>query len=105
MKRAHHGCLRRSHVIVGAMKRVDGFASGVNADEGWVLVRVKLRPAVAQALKKEATRESRELHRKVYVSDLIRDGIRLLLQARRIDPYKGKRGSQADGRFLPSDAS
>jgi hypothetical protein len=88
------------------MKRVDGFASGVNADEGWVLVRVKLRPAVAEALKKEATRESRELHRKVYVSDLIRDGIRILLQARRIDPYEGKRGSHAaDGRFLPSDAS
>jgi len=88
------------------MKRVDGFASGVNADEGWVLVRVKLRPAVADALKKEATRESRDLHRKVYVSDLIRDGIRLLLQARRIDPYEGKRTSaSSNGRFLPSDAS
>jgi len=84
------------------MKRVDGFASGKNPDEGWVLVRVKLRPSVAAALKKEAMRESKELHRKVYVSDLIRDGIRLLLQARRINPYKG---SKRQGRFLPSDHS
>ena len=84
------------------MKRVDGFASGEKSDEGWVLVRVKLRPSVAASLKKEAMRESKELHRKVYVSDLIRDGIRLLLQARRINPYEGVKKR---GRFLPSDHS
>lgn len=86
--------------MLSAMKRVDGFASGQNAEEGWVLVRVKVRPAVAEALKKEALRESQQLHRSVYVSDLVRDGIRLLLQARRVDPYGARRA-----RFIPSAAS
>ena len=82
------------------MKRVDGFAAGKSPDEGWVMLRVKVRPALAEALKAEALRESQELHRSVYVSDLVRDGIRLLLQARRINPYGKKRV-----RFMPSAAS
>ena len=82
------------------MKRVDGFGAGQSSDEGWVVVRVKLRPAVANALKNEAIRESAELHRRVHVSDLMRDAIRIFLAARRIDPYgKIKR------RFMPSEKS
>jgi hypothetical protein len=87
--------------MVGGMKRVDGYDQDKNADDRWVVVKVKLRPEVADALKSEATRESRALHRKVYVSDLLRDGIRLLFLARRIDPFAG--GSRR--RFLPSDQS
>ena len=79
-------------------KRIPKFKPG-NADEGWVVVKVKLRPAVAEALKNEATRESEKLHRQVYVSDLLRDAIRLLLLARRIDPYAPPQ------RFVPSDQS
>jgi len=82
------------------MKRVDGFAAGENPDEGWVVVKVKLRPAIADALKTEATRESETLHRQVYVSDLIRDAIRAFMVARRIEPPgKGRK------RFIPSDQS
>jgi len=80
------------------MKRVDGFADGQKADEGWVVVKVKLRPSWLAALKKEATRESEALHRKVYVSDLIRDALRLLMIARRIFPHR-------KARFQPSDQS
>jgi hypothetical protein len=80
------------------MQRVDGFASGENTDEGWVVVKVKLRPSWVAALKREATRESEVLHRKVFVSDLIRDALRLLMIARRIFPQKRSR-------FLPSDQS
>lgn len=79
-------------------KRVPGFKRG-NPDEGWIVVKVKLRPAVVEALKNEATRESEKLHRQVYVSDLLRDAIRLLLLARRIDPYAVVQ------RFVPSDQS
>tara|TARA_B100000902_G_C26611163_1_gene575185 strand:+ start:127 stop:387 length:261 start_codon:yes stop_codon:yes gene_type:complete len=82
------------------MKRVDGFAAGESPDEGWVMLRVKVRPALAEALKAEAQRESQELHRSVYVSDLVRDGIRLLLQARRINPY-----GKTKTRFVPSSVS
>jgi len=82
------------------MKRIDGFAAGENADEGWVVVKVKLRPAVADALKTEATRESETLHRQVYVSDLIRDAIRAFMVARRIEPPGKSRK-----RFIPSDQS
>jgi len=84
------------------MKRLDGHKRTKNPDEGWVVVKVKLRPAIVQALQKEATRESQALHRRVYVSDLLRDAIRLLLQARRIDPYADERGVR---RFIPSDRS
>jgi hypothetical protein len=80
------------------MQRIDGFASGENPDEGWIVVKVKLRPSWLEALKTEATRESETLHRKVYVSDLIRDALRLLMVARRIFPQKRSR-------FLPSDQS
>ena len=69
-----------------------------NPDEGWVTVKVKLRPSWLAALKKEATRESENLHRHVYVSDLLRDSIRLLFVARRIDPHAAQR-------FVPSDKS
>ena len=79
-------------------KRVPGFKSG-NPDEGWIVVKVKLRPAWVEALKNEATRESEKLHRQVYVSDPLRDAIRLLLLARRIDPYAVAQ------RFVPSDQS
>jgi len=84
------------------MKRIDGHKRVKKADEGWVVVKVKLRPAVVQALQNEATRESQALHRRVYVSDLLRDSIRLLLQARRIDPYADERGVR---RFIPSEKS
>ena len=80
------------------MKRIDGFADGKRADEGWVVVRVKLRPSWAAALKKEATRETEVLHRKVFVSDLVRDAIRAFMIIRRIFPIKRNR-------FIPSDQS
>jgi hypothetical protein len=80
------------------MQRVDGFAAGEKAEEGWVVVKVKLRPSWVAALKKEATRESEVLHRKVYVSDLLRDSLRLLMIARRIFPHRKTR-------FQPSDQS
>ncbi len=81
------------------MERVAGFASGKNKDEGWVVIRVKVRPSWAEALKKEATRESGQLHRRVFVSDLIRDAIRAFMIIRRIFPAPRK------ARFQPSDQS
>lgn len=80
------------------MQRVDGFASGEKEDEGWVVVKVKLRPSWLKALKTEAVRETGILHRRVFVSDLIRDGIRAFMIIRRIFPVK-------KARFVPSDES
>ena len=97
-----HGGPPGGCVMLPTMKRLDGHKRTKNPDEGWVVVKVKLRPAIVQALQKEATRESQALHRRVYVSDLLRDAIRLLLQARRIDPYADERGVR---RFIPSDRS
>jgi len=88
--------------MLADMKRLDGHKRARNPDEGWVVVKVKLRPAIVKALQNEATRESDAQHRRVYVSDLLRDAIRLLLQARRIDPYADERGGR---RFIPSDRS
>jgi hypothetical protein len=88
--------------MLRAMKRIDGHKRARKPDEGWVVVKVKLRPAIVDALQSEATRESDALHRRVYVSDLLRDAIRLLLQARRIDPYAEQRGGR---RFIPSEQS
>ena len=85
-------------MMAAMSKRLPGFKRG-KPDEGWIVVKVKLRPAVVAALKSEATRESETLHRQVYVSDLLRDAIRLLLVARRIDPYATAQ------RFMPSDHS
>ncbi len=81
------------------MQRIEGFAGGQSPDQGWVTLKVKVRPDVAAALENEAQRESETLHRRVYVADLIRDGIRLLLLARRIDPAAPR------ARFIPSDRS
>jgi hypothetical protein len=94
------GCPPGGHVMVRFMKRIEGFKKAKTPDEGWVSVKVKLRPAVLQALKREALRETAQTHRHVYVSDLLSDSIRLLLQARRIDPY-----AEAPRRFVPSDKS
>ena len=80
------------------MKRVDGFANGEKADEGWVVVKVKLRPSWLKALKTEAARECETLHRRVYVSDLIRDAIRAFMIIRRIFPTRRSR-------FVPSEKS
>ena len=88
--------------MLRAMKRIDGHKRDRKPDEGWVVVKVKLRPAIAAALRNEATRESDALHRRVYVADLLRDAVRLLLQARRIDPYAAGREGR---RFIPSDRS
>jgi hypothetical protein len=80
------------------MKRVEGFAAGEKVDEGWIVVKVKLRPSWVAALKTEATREGETLHRKVFLSDLIRDAIRAFMLIRRISPAKR-------ARFVPSDQS
>ena len=80
------------------MQRVDGFADGEKPDEGWVVLKVKVRPSWAEALRSEATRESTALHRKVFVSDLIRDALRAFMLIRRIFPRKR-------ARFQPSDQS
>jgi hypothetical protein len=85
-----------------SMKRIDGFASGEKPDEGWVIIRVKVRPAIAAALKNEALRESQALHRSVYVSDLVRDALRLLLEARRVHPSQTQYRRR---RFIPSPDS
>lgn len=85
--------------MLATMQRIDGFAGGQSPDQGWVTLKVKVRPEVAAALENEALRESETLHRRVYVADLIRDGIRLLLIARRADPAAPKT------RFVPSERS
>ena len=82
------------------MKRIDEFKETKKPDEGWVVIKVKVRPEVAEALNSEAQRETETLQRKVYVSDLVRDGIRLIMVARRIEPAGKRRG-----RFIPSDQS
>mgnify|MGYP006194817573 CR=1 FL=1 len=86
--------------MVRSMKRTEDFKKNKNPDEGWVSVKVKLRPAVLKDLKREALRETTQTNRHVYVSDLLRDSIRLLLQARRIDPY-----ADTPRRFVPSPKS
>jgi len=77
--------------IGAGMQRVDGFAGGKEPDEGWVVVKVKLRPSWAAALRAEATRESKTLHRKVYVSDLVRDALRAFMIIRRVFPARRPR--------------
>ena len=97
-----HGWPPGGRAILRTMKRIDGFKRAESDDDTWVVVKVKLRPAIVDALKSEATRESETLHRQVFVSDLLRDAIRLFLQARRIDPYADMRPK---GRFIPSPQS
>lgn len=80
------------------MQRVNGFAGAENADEGWVIIKVKIRPSWAEALKSEALRESEQLQRRVFVADLIRDAVRAFMLIRRILPITKKR-------FQPSDQS
>jgi hypothetical protein len=82
------------------MKRIDGFAEGQKPDEGWVVLKVKVRPEVAEALNLEAQRESDALNRRVFVSDLLRDSIRVFMVARRIEPANKRKG-----RFIPSNQS
>jgi hypothetical protein len=82
------------------MKRIDGFAEGQKPDEGWVVLKVKVRPEVAEALNLEAQRESDALNRRVFVSDLLRDSIRVFMVARRIEPASKRRN-----RFIPSTQS
>jgi hypothetical protein len=80
------------------MKRVDGFRNDEKTEDGWVVVKVKLRPEWVEALRTEALRESEQLSRKVFVSDLIRDAIKAFMLIRRILPT-------AKARFQPSSKS
>jgi hypothetical protein len=88
-------------------QRVPGFAPGKRPDEGWITVKVQLRPSVHDALKNEAQAESDRTGRQVYVSDLLRDGVLLLLTARRALPGQEQRftPAPAEPRFKPSDKS
>lgn len=92
------------------MERVPQFKNPQDRDEGWISVKVKVRPGVLAALKKEAHRETQELRRRVYVSDLVRDGIRLLCIARRLDTRPRAKSApavtkQKGRRFQPSALS
>lgn len=79
-------------------QRLNGFAAGKTPDEGWVTVKVKLRPDEYAALQKEAEREGTARNRRVYPVDLIRDGVKLVLIARHAHPTQERR-------FVPSAAS
>ena len=79
-------------------QRLEGFAAGKSAEDGWVTVKVKLRPDEYAALQKEAEREGTTRNRRVYPVDLIRDGVKLVLIARHAHPTQERR-------FVPSPAS
>ncbi len=79
-------------------QRLEGFAAGKTPDEGWITVKVKIRPDDYAALQKEAEREGTARNRRVYPVDLIRDGIKLVLIARHAHPTQERR-------FVPSAAS
>lgn len=78
--------------------RLPGFASGSSKDEGWITLKVQVRPAEAEALKTLADEEAERTGRKVYVSDLLRDGVKLVLIARHAHPTQRTR-------FQPGPAS
>jgi hypothetical protein len=78
--------------------RLPGFAAGSSKDEGWVTLKVQVRPAEAEALKTLADEEAERTDRKVYVSDMLRDGVKLVLTAHRRLPGQQRR-------FQPSPAS
>jgi len=93
-------------------QRVPGFAAGTSKDEGWVTVKVQLRPQVRAALQEEAQEESARTGRQVYVSDLIRDGVTMLLLGRRRLPGQDRRfggppppAEAPEPRFVPSAKS
>jgi hypothetical protein len=80
------------------MKRVDGFGNGEKSDDGWVVVKVRVRPEWVEALQAEAQRESQQLNRRVYLTDLLRDALRGFMVIRRILPA-------TKPKFRPSDKS
>ncbi len=79
-------------------QRLEGFAAGKTPDQGWITVKVKLRPDEYAALQKEAEREGTARNRRVYPVDLIRDGVKLVLIARHAHPTQERR-------FVPGPAS